>query len=166
MSDLIWTPLTLATRMVSEIDPKYSASILEPHAGIGSLAKEVRSAFPNAALSCGEIDKELVMDLRAKGYATAHEDFLNNNCHGRYDTIIMSPPFCNNADATHILHAWSLLDEGDVVAIASAKTVRSPKLPAQIKLAELAGNEVTYLSNAFDNTDVEIALVHLRKRRK
>lgn len=91
-------------------------SVLEPSAGKGDIADAVRDA--GATVEMLEIVPALQDILKAKGHKVVGEDFLKHG--GRYDRILMNPPFENGQDIDHVRHAFSLLEpRGRVVAIMS-----------------------------------------------
>jgi len=87
-----------------------------------------------------------------------------------YSHIIMNPPFAQGAQ--HVLHAWESIWDGEIVAILNAETVRNPFSKERQLLVRLieAHGEVEFIEGAFATeetlrkTDVEVALVYLRKQ--
>lgn len=111
------------------------ARILEPSAGFGVLAEELRRRFAHkqVTIDCCEILPMNRRVLEAKGFHLVAEDFLLYQPAEKYHAIVMNPPFSVEGDIlayiTHIRHAWELLeDEGVLIAIApSGYTFRSDK---------------------------------------
>jgi tRNA1(Val) A37 N6-methylase TrmN6 len=110
--------------MVGLLEPQAGDDILEPQAGTGALIK------PLADLSCWitavEINRALADQLRAR-WETGNNstqrkpacvkvvcaDFLECNGNlGKFDRIIMNPPFVNAVDIKHITHAIGFLKSG------------------------------------------------------
>ncbi|MBU2251773.1 MAG: hypothetical protein KJ977_05475, partial [Candidatus Omnitrophica bacterium] len=112
------TPEPLAKRMVELAEINKHDSILEPSAGLGAVAK----FLPQRQLVCVEMDMDMSCKLLCMGYeVVAGEDFLLHCPCSLYSKIIMNPPFRNQQDITHILHAWELLaDNGILVSVVSA----------------------------------------------
>ena len=164
------TPASLARRMVAKIEYAYSDSILEPSAGKGDLVEaiESRNQYWAARVDCIESDENLIATLRGKSYNVVHKDFLAFSGKTSYDTIIMNPPFSKGAE--HVMHAWHLLFDGDVIALVNAETLRNPHSQLRKSLAKVVEDhgEVEFLSQEFSGaerrTEVEVALIHLRKR--
>jgi hypothetical protein len=81
----------------------------------------------------------------------------------------MNPPFLQGAQ--HVLKAWDLLYEGEIVAILNAETVRNPCSKEREHLVRLIAQhgEVEFIEGAFSGsdaerkTDVDVALVYLKK---
>ncbi|MHB8744251.1 MAG: DNA methyltransferase family protein [Sulfuricaulis sp.] len=101
--------------------------ILEPNAGQGAIADELRALPGNHVIDLVEACEINVQVLRSKGYnpfAGRFEDF-NTDGAKIYDLCIMNPPFSLNYDKkayiTHILRAYDMLDEGGIL-IAVAPT--------------------------------------------
>jgi protein-L-isoaspartate O-methyltransferase len=110
--------------MVKLLDPQPGNDILEPQAGTGALIN------PLADLSCWitavEINAALADQLRTR-WETGNNgtdrkpicvkvvcaDFLECNGNlGKFDRIIMNPPFVNAVDIKHITHAIGFLKPG------------------------------------------------------
>ena len=70
---------------------------------------------------CIEIEPELQAAIRGKGYPLVGTDFLTFWPDEKYDLILMNPPFANG-DA-HLLHAWEILDHGDIVCLLNEQTL-------------------------------------------
>lgn len=121
------TPADLAARVVELADIQPGNRVLEPSAGTGNLLvpmfnRELTGALfdpdnsrPVGTLVLVEQNGELAKRLRAE-YACAdvHQtDFLTcNGDLGKFDRIVMNPPFANGADIKHILHARKFLNPG------------------------------------------------------
>ncbi len=169
--DFYPTPKILSGKMASMIDPNFSKRILEPSAGKGDLAKAVKSRFEkygNGKIDCIEKEPELRSLLTGEGYSVVDTDFLTYASTKQYDTIIMNPPFSNGEK--HVLKAWDIIYNGDVIALLNAETLVNPYTESRKLLKNIIDQygEVEYLKDQFVSaerkTDVEVALIHLRKR--
>lgn len=170
--DFYPTPLALASRMAGMIDFKYAGKILEPSAGKGDLIEAVQSRLTHhrASIHCIEQDPNLRALLDGKGFTVVDEDFLQFTGSSQYRTIIMNPPFSNGA--AHVLKAWNLMYDGDVIALLNAETLRTPCTKERQLLSSIVDThgEVEYLTEAFTSPDterktpVEVALIKLSKR--
>lgn len=100
--------------------------VLEPSAGGGALANWA-AMVPNAAVTCVEIQPHLAAALAASGRfaKVAQDDFLNRTPEelGRFDVIIMNPPFDSRRDVDHVAHALGFLAEGGVLVAVMAAGV-------------------------------------------
>ena len=125
------TPPELAERVASAAglwrDPADQSAplrILEPSAGRGALALAVRAKAPTASISCVEIQPDHVAHLRGLGLGAVWPvDFLAapGAGLGRFDRIVMNPPFDGQRDVDHVTHALQFLAPGGrLVAIMSA----------------------------------------------
>jgi len=116
------TPAQAAAPMVVLADIQPGQSILEPSAGTGRLVDAILQAHPDADIIAVEIDKRLIEALRPKCTAVKCGDFLESNGDlGKFDRILMNPPFENGADIKHIKHAVTFLNPGGkLVAICAA----------------------------------------------
>lgn len=152
--------------------------VLDPSAGEGHLAKvrpnhessswyERKNAPP---VDCIELDVSKHPLLRSEGFDVVGVDFLQFDGAGAiYSHIIMNPPFAYGAQ--HVLKAWELLYDGEIVAILNAETIRNPYSKEREMLMRLIARygDVEFIEGAFSGadaerkTDVDVALVYLKK---
>ncbi|MCE5309690.1 MAG: methyltransferase [Acidobacteriales bacterium] len=110
------TPAPLAARMVKEAnipvcDPDFR--LLEPSAGTGAILDQVFTC--GGTITAVEINPKLAESMRQKWAAVDVRcaDFLTcNGDLGKFDRILMNPPFANGADIQHIRHAIKFLKPG------------------------------------------------------
>lgn len=122
------TPDSLAERtvdMASLYSREGTLRVLEPSAGTGQLSK--RAVKNDTTVDCIECQPHLANDLKTSGIygRVICADFLSISPEttGRYDRIIMNPPFDVERDIDHVMHALKFLkDDGLLVAIMSAHT--------------------------------------------
>lgn len=119
--DFYWTPGPVIARM-AELVPLppplllASARILEPSAGEGHIADSlVTAGAPKDRITCIEKNPERARVLRRKGYTVQERDFLQYTERG-WDLIYMNPPFGQEQDIRHVMHAYSLLASGGQLA--------------------------------------------------
>ncbi len=97
-------------------------------------------------------------------------DFLKCEAGAIYSHIIMNPPFAEGVK--HVLKAWEILFDGEIVAILNAETIRNPYSKERQMLARFIEQhgEVEFIPDAFKGegvereAEVEVALVYLRKQ--
>jgi len=164
------TPRSFVEKLLKIADIQEGETILEPSAGIGSMAEVIKEMYPDNDLSVIEINYSLREILKLKGLPVVSSDFLEYRT--KHDVIIMNPPFENMADIKHITHAFSLLNEGGrLVAIASA-TAYDPNsiYKAKKEFAQLVdtygyleGNYDNVFSKGFVQTDVRVSVIVLEK---
>jgi predicted RNA methylase len=132
VDQLFVTPKELAERVIEAADIQPGQRVLEPSAGTGAL---LSAALPwNGAGFTGspaagetvavEINQRLADVLRSE-YPTTDvrcADFLHcNGDLGKFDRVVMNPPFADKADIEHVTHALKFLKAGGkLVAIMSA----------------------------------------------
>jgi predicted RNA methylase len=125
------TPPDLAERVASAAglwrDPRAQSAplrVLEPSAGRGALARAVKAGAPDASICCVEIQPGHVDHLRGLGLGPVWAgDFLSLSPDGlgKFDRIVMNPPFDGQRDVDHVSHALRFLAPGGrLVAIMSA----------------------------------------------
>lgn len=105
------TPRPVAERLVNTAGIGGNMSVLEPSAGIGNIADAIRDMAPAANITLVEVNYSLNEVLKAKGYEPVQEDFLEFK-DGKFDRIVMNPPFEKGQDVDHVKHAYELLNKG------------------------------------------------------
>lgn len=165
------TPRSLVIKAWDLFKNRDFTRVLEPSAGKGHLADaEHISAHRRPTVDCIEIDITKHSLLRDKGHSVVGIDFLQFEGGAIYSHIIMNPPFAQGAQ--HVLKAWQILYDGEIVAILNAETLRNPYSKERQMLLKLVNEygTVEYMTEAFATdeterkTDVEIALIHLTKK--
>lgn len=166
------TPSALAIKAWHLFDKAPIRRVLEPSAGRGDLLEPLRDEFRYCRGPVDTIEVNIAHhpSLREKGYRVIDTDFLKFRSPVGYSHIILNPPF--HAGVDHVLHAWEILRDGQIVAILNAETIDNPyteKRRHLVRLIEQHGR-VEYVESAFQDpdtlrkTDVRVALVHLRKK--
>ncbi|MBA2846502.1 antirestriction protein ArdC/predicted RNA methylase [Methanococcus maripaludis] len=160
------TPEEIIKDMIDYAEIKENDSILEPSAGKGDIAQLIKEETGIKA-DCIEINPNLQNILNKKGFETVESNFLEFN--GKYDKIIMNPPFEKGQDVEHVKHAYSLLKEGGklVSIMSNAITFRTDKKYADFR--EWVSNIGGYIEElpenafkkAFNSTGVRTCLVVL-----
>lgn len=170
------TPRALAEKAIAKFQSHDYRRILEPQAGRGDLLaplldkwnRHYSSRHP-AIIDCIEIDLENQAILRSKGLNVIDSDFLAYDGAAMFSHCLMNPPFSSGDD--HLIKAFNLLVDGELVAILNAETIRNPhtaKRKLICKWIEEHGS-VEFLSEAFldpdtqRKTSVEVALIWLQK---
>jgi hypothetical protein len=177
MDTLQWypTPTKLGREMWNKFKNRKFTRVLEPQAGEGDLADcrpgHDRFTGHPVSVDCCEIDITHHEALRKKGYAIVGLDFLSMGTAAQYSHCIMNPPFATGAD--HVLHAWDIMWDGEIVALLNAETLRNPFSAARKRLVMLLERhgEVSFCGVPFADAeaearrraDVECAIVYLRK---
>lgn len=117
------TPPDLVQRVMSEAGLNYQDGllVLEPSAGDGDLAREaVRLGH---TVDCVECSNARASALLASGlyWSVDCRDFLQVSPDGRYDVVVMNPPFGKGQSIDHVWHAMEFLRPGGkLVAIMPA----------------------------------------------
>lgn len=168
------TPPELAEK-VAELIQFPCTPILEPGAGDGALIEgfsktDCRSwqhRYSEKDFHCIEINPERAVILKDKEYTVIWDDFMTFDPLMPYKTIIMNPPF--HSGAKHLLKALNILaDGGEIACILNAETIKNPytnerkELLRQIEESE--ESKIEFVQSAFDDTDVEVALIYVKKK--
>ena len=166
------TPFTLVSKMIEPYREKILSwcFILEPSAGKGDIAKQIKNIGHRAKIHLIESEPELREIAKQYGSIVSY-DFLDFSPDTNYDFIIMNPPF-ENGDA-HFLKAWEISQNTTIVCLLNAETIRNPyseKRKLITKILEDNGGTVEYIENAFSTaerkTNVETALIRVTKVNK
>lgn len=172
------TPENLASKMWGTFKNRNFKRVLEPSAGSGALLKTCptwdesyyRETAFRSRFDVIEIDIGRHPALKAMGVNVVGFDFLQFNNGAAYGHCIINPPF--QAGVSHLLHAWEILFDAEIVCILNAETVRNPFSAERqhlVRLIEQHGS-VEFLADTFlsDDTErrttVEVALIYLRKK--
>ena len=109
------TPKPLADKMVHAAHIERGMTVLEPSAGSGRIADAAKAAGADVAVV--ERSSALREHLKGKGYDLAGDDALAHS--GKYDRVVMNPPFEGMQDVDHVRHAFenNLKPGGRLVAI-------------------------------------------------
>lgn len=103
------------------------------------------------------------LDVKVIGY-----DFLDVSSLATVGSVIMNPPFADGVK--HVLHAWDLVYDAEIVAIINAESIKNPYSQDRRRLVELIEKHgtVEFLQSQFASdvertTEVEVALIYLGK---
>lgn len=157
------TPKIIVNQMLELADIKEGMSVLEPSAGQGHIIGEIKT---KCNLTIIENLQQNIDVLKKKGYEVIEQDFLTFT--GKFDRIIMNPPFERQQDIDHVLHAFELLKtDGVLVSImASGALFRENKKTKQFReLLETHGNHIELEEKSFkeSGTCVNTIMVILEK---
>ena len=173
------TPREVIEKMLAPyfVDGRYLPvmAVLEPSAGKGDIADFIQRRMHGDyrrrtdGIFCIELNPDLQNVLRGNGYSIVGDDFLRFTGEGMlFDLIVMNPPFSHGA--THLLHAWDIMRDGDIVCILPSEMLRNPCTTERQLLAEVIsdnGGSVEHIGPAFARaerrTDVEVCLIRLSK---
>lgn len=169
------TPPALARRMWNKFQNKDFTRVLEPSAGNGDLANAnpELEKFYNGCRTRNdvcEIDISKHPALRGHGFNVVGIDFLQFQGGSIYSHFILNPPF--EFGSRHVLKAWDLAWNAEIVAIINAESVKTPCTKEKQRLVKLIAEfgDVEFIQDAFKGQDVEreanveIALIYLRKQ--
>ena len=149
------TPKNIVEKMLDEADIKKGETVLEPSAGKGNIADEIRTQYPDNALEVAEINDSLSELLKEKGHSVVGDDFLATN--KKYDKIIMNPPFEKLQDIDHVKHAYDMLNPGGrLVAIMSESPFFNSAKKAEAFrtwLEDVGGVSEKLPENSFKNSE-------------
>lgn len=167
--DYVPTPRSTGEIILDFADLPQGSTVLDPHAGEGHLAGLLQE-YGYQPL-CGELNARRVALLRSGGYKTWGGDFLMSEAQnfGRFDHIIMSPPFKSGAYMEHVYHAFDLLpQDGVLVSVVPQSMLESSTKDLDIFRVWLYRVEALMRrlpSGSFpqSKTNVETLLIKVRK---
>lgn len=148
------TPEHIAQRVVEWADIKQGEQVLEPSAGQGAIADQIRK---DALIYCMDISQLHCDVLKAKGYERVQcKDFLSYSPSVQWDKCVMNPPFADKRAEMHVQHAAGLLRESGVLVAV---------LPASYKnktIVEGWNHEYSeVLHNEFQGCSVNVVILRL-----
>ena len=161
------TPPAVVFDMLEHASIRVGHTVLEPSAGVGSLAKP--AAEQMGIVDCVEIDPRRAHVLRELGIArqVIQGDFLDLDpfaIEEPYDRILMNPPFSNAL--AHVMHALSFLkDGGTLVAIMPESITWHPERSAvefRKLIADAEGETIKLPEDAFKPSGANVRTVLLR----
>jgi predicted RNA methylase len=171
------TPAELARRMVAAAGGCMAGKrVLEPSAGTGNLVRAIAASATGfdsgVKVVAVEVNPSLAEGLRIQRqktvYATEENfdvreaDFLDcNGDLGKFDRIVMNPPFARGADVAHIKHALTFLKPGGRLVAVCADGERQ-----RAALAHLAATWEPLPADTFKDqgTSVRTALLVVEAR--
>ncbi|MDD1608928.1 MAG: DUF4942 domain-containing protein [Methylococcaceae bacterium] len=170
MSDLQFypTPSSLAYKAYNKFKNKSVTRLLEPSAGRGDLLAPFARYSPEN-IDCIELDFNNQAILRSKGFNVIDADFMQFEGAAMYSHLLLNPPFFSGVE--HVIKAFDLLINGELVAIINADTIKNPYTKKRKLLVDWIGlyGDVEFIESAFTDPDtqrktsVEVALIWMQK---
>lgn len=164
---LFVTPPELAERVAELADIRLGERVLEPSAGTGNLLRAINEGpGRNAIVTAIEINHDLCNVLRVSvpDATVIQADFLEceGDKLGRFDKVVMNPPFANAADIQHIRHAHGMVRPGGrLVAICANGPRQQAAFAAMIEKHGGSYEALPAGSFASSGTNVNAALLTL-----
>jgi protein-L-isoaspartate O-methyltransferase len=159
------TPPLLAARMAKLAEIGWHARVLEPSSGTGNLIHAIVDAEPTARIHAVEVNRALCdalpSNLLAVGEALC-QDFLTCTVEqlGRFDKVLMNPPFDHGADIAHIKHALHFLERDSVLVAICAN---GPRQQAELQPLASTWEELPDGTFADQGTGVRAVLMTVRR---
>lgn len=122
------TPCHIVEKMIDYADIEPDHTILEPSAGTGAIVQAlIDRGHAWEKIHIVEKDRHLCDLLTTKFKRVYSGDFLERESFelgGKFDRIIMNPPFKNGEDIKHIKHALTMLKPGGILVAICANGPR------------------------------------------
>jgi predicted RNA methylase len=125
------TPPYVADAVMALVNLQSTHRVLEPSAGTGALVIRALQVVTAQNIVAIEINLDRVMHLKSNfpGVRAHHYNFLKclPSEFGKFDRIIMNPPFTRGVDLKHVSHALEFLVSGGrlVSVIAGGRTKKT-----------------------------------------
>lgn len=149
--DIQFTPAPLVARMLAIANLDMDSRVLEPEAGIGYIADEVKKITPH--VDCMEIGYTFRELLELKGHTLIGCNFLEQEQLPVYDAVLMNPPFSEEYD--HIRHAYGFLkSDGVLVAICSNRVAQ----PSAIRKDKAFQDWLSAVNYMLEKTDAKFEM--------
>lgn len=147
------TPDALANQLVELSDMACGDKVLEPSAGTGNL---IRAAMEHGIfhgdITAVEIDYRLAKTLRNSCDNVITGDFLEQNGNlGKFDVVLMNPPFADGQDIAHIRHAMQFIEPGGRLVAICANGPRQ-----QRELKPLAAQWIDLPAGSFSESGTNV----------
>lgn len=144
------TPAPVVSEMIDAAELADGQTVLEPSAGIGSIADQARESA-EVEVHCVEVRPSLTEILMMKGHRVTEGDFLTANL-PQFDRVLMNPPFERAQDVSHVRHAFDLLKPGGrlVALMADSAAFRNG---FSSWLSEVGGTSRPLPPNSFNSSD-------------
>lgn len=114
--DIQFTPEALAKEVVALSGIDSDSRVLEPEAGIGSIADEAKEITEH--VDCIERMYDFQEILKLKKHSVISDDLLETESNPVYDAVLMNPPFSEECE--HIQKAFEFVRPGgSLVAVCS-----------------------------------------------
>ena len=153
------TPPAIAEMMVDYAEIEQTHRVLEPSAGTGNIIKAIGNN--SRSITAVEINEVVAKQCyTVSNMNLVIDDFLNCNGNlGKFNRIVMNPPFKNAEDIKHIKHALTFLEPGGVLVALCANGSRQ-----QEALKPLAEHWEVLPEGSFKEagTNVNVALMIIR----
>ena len=116
------TPDNIIDTMLEYASIEDGMTILEPSAGIGSIADRIIIRGYKVDITCVEVNHSLAKIIALKGHNVVQDDILSiKGATNIFDKVIMNPPFEKGQDMEHVRHCYDnfLKKGGTLVSIMS-----------------------------------------------
>ena len=165
------TPAVITLRMAQLAKLKPGMSILEPSAGDGAIASWLVRNIPGLRLVLVELNPSRHAILVKGGFRAICGDFIamNPKALGRFDRVVMNPPFQGQLDLVHVKHAFEFLRPGGrlVSILAAGVDFRENRLTNEFRtwVKKLKGQILPLPPNSFkaSGTAVNTAILVIDK---
>jgi hypothetical protein len=160
--DIQFTPSPLAKRLVEIAGIQPNDRVLEPSAGIGFIADEVKKITPG--VDCIEYGYSFRELLELKGHNVIGSDLFECEPRPEYGAVIMNPPFSEECE--HIRHAFGFVKTGGIlVSICCVRIQNSDKKQYLAFREWLSSQDYWFeeVSEKFEMTGTSSVILAIRK---
>lgn len=161
--DIQFTPDALAKEVVEISGITSESHVLEPEAGIGSIADAAREITDQ--VDCVELMCSFREILKLKGYNLISDDLLETRAEPIYDAVIMNPPFSEECE--HIKKAFDFVRPGGTLTSICSNGIswKTTRKYEQFRewLSDHAHCVMESKGVKFEMTGVSTVILHIKK---
>lgn len=141
---------------------------IEPNGGLGAIARQMRSRFPNAAIDVAELDPINQHALAQQGFRRIASNWLTDPIpREKYDFAIMNPPFENTNYIDHVLRTYQSLKIGGQIASVVPAQLLNANTPKTVAFRNLIAEQGYWeeIGCPFKTTPVECLIIQIERLR-
>ncbi len=150
------TPEALSVKVHDLAEIEEHHTILEPSAGMGGLLSQV---FNKSLVTCVDVSMTHCFILKEMGFTNVIQgDFLALDNLGKFDRVLMNPPFSEGRAESHLNHAFEQLKVGGVLVAVLPAIMHNKQM---LKNANCEFNKIA--DAGFEGTKVNVTLLKATK---
>lgn len=161
--DIQFTPEPLAKELVAISGITSDSLVLEPEAGIGSIADAAREI--TGSVYCIERQRLFCEILALKNYSLLSTDLMKTEAEDKYDAVLMNPPFSEECE--HIQKAYEFVRPGGTLTAICSNSVTWKSTNKYKTFREwLSGSVYEFITpkeSNFEMTGVNTVILNMRK---
>jgi len=161
--DVQFTPLSIVRQLIGFARLDETSKVLEPGAGIGFIADEVKKITPN--VDCMEICHSFNELLQLKGHNVIGRNLYSCEPRPEYDAVIMNPPFSD--ECGHIRYAYEFLKPGGILVSVCCVRIQNSEKRKYVEFRDWLDQQEHCYKQAegkFEITGINFVILTINKR--